>query len=128
MIFLKKKEKEKKNPYNNILLENKWVLYNSKYNDGIVPEFNNLRSTNFTIKLKKNIRKNENFVAFTNYEYDMKGNIIKMIEEQFKDDELEKKIVREYKYVYDNRGNWTNKTLYYNGEKDSDIIRTILYK
>ncbi|WP_155599227.1 hypothetical protein [Zobellia amurskyensis] len=58
----------------------------------------------------------------------MKGNIIKMIEEQFKDDELEKKIVREYKYVYDNRGNWTNKTLYYNGEKDSDIIRTILYK
>ncbi|UGU15379.1 hypothetical protein LS482_17055 [Sinomicrobium kalidii] len=122
------KKRKKSSIINNILFENKWVLYHNKNNEGIISEFNNSQSTNFAIKSKKNIQKNLNFTRINRYEYDSKGNVSKMTEEQFKNDELEKKIVYEYKYVYDNRGNWTNKIIYYNGKKDSNINRTILYR
>lgn len=121
--------KEKKNSINkHILFENKWVLYHNKNDEGILPEYNNFQSTNFTIKSKKHIQKNQKLTQLNRFEYDSKGNISKIIEEEFKNDELKKRTVKEYKYVYDNRGNWTNKIIYYNDKKNSNINRTILYR
>ena len=118
-----KKIKPKKHDY----IENKWVLHYNKANDGLIPLHNKLNGTNYVLKKKTKTQKNSGVTNIYSYENDPQGNLVKKISQLFVKGALERELIYEYDYVFDDNGNWIERVSKVNNNS-SKVTRTIQYR